>query len=117
MIKLIILLAVLCTCFAKFTLIPPQFSSNAVFQRNKDNVIYGLSDSPEGSPVSLVIPELGLSYTSSVNSKFFAIKIPARPASSRGVTFILTDATQTLNMTNILFGDVWVCSGQSNMVC
>ena len=44
---------------------------------------------------------------------------PRHPICFTGVTITATSATATTNktvtLTGVLFGDVWVCSGQSNM--
>ena len=44
------------------------------------------------------------------------VKLPATPASLlHKHTITATDGTSTANISGVLFGDVWVCSGQSNM--
>ncbi len=45
----------------------------------------------------------------------FTITLPARAASSRGLTLTLRDDTGSTVYDDILVGDVFLCSGQSNM--
>lgn len=45
----------------------------------------------------------------------FTLTLPARSASATGATLIVTDATGSARWRDILVGDVWLCSGQSNM--
>lgn len=45
----------------------------------------------------------------------FRLTFPARPASEAGITLTVTDATGSTTLSNLLVGDVWLCSGQSNM--
>ena len=43
------------------------------------------------------------------------VKLPATPASFDPVNITATSGEVTVTLANVLFGDVWVCSGQSNM--
>ncbi len=45
----------------------------------------------------------------------FTLTFPARPASERGETLSVTDPAGTVTLSDVLVGDVWLCSGQSNM--
>ena len=39
---------------------------------------------------------------------------PASPLKGPGETISVTDGTDSIVLEDVLFGDVWVCSGQSN---
>ena len=43
------------------------------------------------------------------------VSLPAQPASTKPVSVVAKDGTSTVTLADILFGDVYVCSGQSNM--
>ena len=46
----------------------------------------------------------------------FMAKLPATPSSMTAMHNVTaTSGGQTITLANVLFGDVWVCSGQSNM--
>lgn len=45
----------------------------------------------------------------------FSLTFPASEAVASGVTLTLTDTTGSASWGDILVGDVWLCSGQSNM--
>lgn len=47
--------------------------------------------------------------------KFFT-KIPPTAASETPYTITATSGSGSISLKNVLFGDVWVCGGQSNMV-
>ena len=54
--------------------------------------------------------------TTSDNSGAWSVILPAMKASLQGpVTMSVTSGTRTLTLKNLLVGDVWLCSGQSNM--
>jgi len=116
-IVLFLLLALLCInlCSGKFTVIPPQFSNNAVLQRDRNVVLFGLSDAPNNTLITLQIVETKETYQATVVNQFFMFTIGPHAAGGP-YTLQLKDPTQTLNLFNYMFGDVWVCSGQSNMV-
>ena len=45
----------------------------------------------------------------------FTLSFPAQQANETGQTLMLTDTTGSASWSDILVGDVWLCSGQSNM--
>ena len=53
---------------------------------------------------------------SSDNTSAFTLVLPARPASLEAFSVNVSEAGgATMTLSNLLAGDVWVCSGQSNM--
>jgi sialate O-acetylesterase len=48
-------------------------------------------------------------------SGHFALRFPARPASETPVELAVNDGAQSVKFGDLLVGDVWLCSGQSNM--
>ncbi|HNX56221.1 MAG TPA: sialate O-acetylesterase, partial [Prolixibacteraceae bacterium] len=86
------------------------FSSNMVLQKGMENPIWGWADKNESVSVSL-------------NGKTVKTKagkdgkwIAKLPAMEYGGPYTLSlKGKNTVELTNIMIGEVWVCSGQSNM--
>ena len=96
---------------AELTL-PSIFTDHMVLQRDKSIVIWGSGQ--EGSEVNLALgKELGKA-TVSPGGKW-EVTLKARAASSDPVTLKVTSGIQSLEIKDILVGDVWIGSGQSNM--
>ena len=96
---------------AKITL-PVIISSNMVLQRDAQVVVWGWSDQKE---VSLRASWLEGDLTIPVgeNGKWtteLQTSLSTDPQSLK-----LFDKTSTIELEDILFGEVWLCSGQSNM--
>ncbi len=90
--------------------LPRVFSNNMVLQRDKEIKLWGWADSKENITVSF----LGIDYATQANEKGeWEIALPSQKAS--GPFELVIAGTNTIKLQNILFGDVWVCSGQSNM--
>lgn len=92
------------------TKLPNIFSSGMVLQREQPNKIWG-KDNP-GQKVEISI---GANKTTAVAdaSGNWETKIPAMEA---GGPHLLTVAGSTAHViTDVLIGEVWICSGQSNM--
>lgn len=45
----------------------------------------------------------------------WVVKLPAMDASHTPYVITVTDGAETVNISDVLFGDVWLCGGQSNM--
>lgn len=85
---------------------------NAVLQRNTNVNIWG-----EGTPGNLVTITLGNenSVTTKISDKgSWSVKIPTGDAGGP-YTLNIKDKTKTYNFGGILLGEIWLCSGQSNM--
>jgi sialate O-acetylesterase len=84
------------------------FDSNMVLQQQKPIRIWGDADAGEGVKVSLGSEVL---ETKANQDGEWSVEFPARDASKRAVTL----KVNALTFENILIGEVWICSGQSNM--
>jgi sialate O-acetylesterase len=94
---------------AKVT-IPHVLSSNMVLQRNTETKIWGWANENENIAVSFRGQSVKTTASSSGN---WSLNIQTGKA---GGPFVLSIKGQnTIILENILVGDVWVCSGQSNM--
>ena len=87
------------------------FQSNMVLQRDKDFFIWGFADKGE---------EVTLNYNGNFyrsipgNDGKWKIKLPAQSAGGP-FTIMVNGKDNAITLENVLFGDVWICGGQSNM--
>lgn len=92
-------------------LLPQILSSNMVLQRDQPIVIWGFAAADEKVEVNFA----GQSRTSKAGaSGHWEVHFNALPASLQPRTMTITGTNQ-IKLSNILVGEVWVCSGQSNM--
>jgi sialate O-acetylesterase len=94
---------------------PPPFVStifgdNMVLQRNKPGAIWGWSD--PGDHVKVVIAGHTATAVAGVDRRWQAKIDP--PAAGGPYTMTIT-GDQTVELHNVLVGDIWLCGGQSNM--
>jgi sialate O-acetylesterase len=83
------------------------FASNMMFQRNQPIKVFGKANSGESVTVSLA----GNSQTTTADSSGkWLVTLPQLAAGGPHTLRI-----NTLNFTDVLIGDVWFCSGQSNI--
>ena len=91
-------------------LLSPIFGDNMVLQRGKVNTIWGWSD--PGDKVWVEIagkPAFGIAGA----DRRWQVKIQPPPAG--GPYTVEIRGPQTVELHNVLVGDVWLCGGQSNM--
>ena len=113
--KISILAAALACIFsvaqAKVTL-PSVIGSNMVLQRNTDVNLWGTAEADKKVKITASWTKEKFSVKADENGKW-ATTIPTADA---GGPYTLTfDDGEKTELTNILLGEVWVCSGQSNM--
>lgn len=110
--SLLILTCLLLVASAQAKLVlNPLISDNAVLQRNAPIPIWG--EASPGAQVSATLDTQEKSTVANAQGEW-RIKFPAKSA---GGPYKLTVASgdHTLIVDNLLIGDVWVCTGQSNM--
>lgn len=91
--------------------IPEVFTDNMVIQRNKPIPVYGIADANE--QVSVTFNQKTLRSTANASGKWkveFPAAIHGGPYQIR-----INSSSKEIVLKNILIGDVWLCSGQSNM--
>lgn len=98
----------------------PLFSSNSILQRDKDCPVWGYGEPNSTVDVSLIgVKANGKKYikkfsaTADANGRW-QIVIPKLPAGGE-YTLTAKSGEKKVVSTNITFGDLWICSGQSNM--
>lgn len=89
---------------------PGIFSDNMMLQRDVANPIWGRADPGEEITVSIHNQQLTIKADSAGLWKVMLKEIPAG-----GPYEMTVKGKNTLRFKNILAGDIWICSGQSNM--
>jgi sialate O-acetylesterase len=93
--------------------LPNIIGNDMVLQRDKPIQIWGWADPGEKVTVKGSWQCFrGSSATADANGKW-KVQLPA--AKAGGPYKLTISGTNTIELTNILIGEVWVCSGQSNM--
>src|SRR5690606_8357452 len=90
----------------------PVWTEHAVIQRDQPITVQGTA-----APNATVEVKLGTQSQSARTDAQgrFSTQFAARPASDQPLTLTATDSTGTATVSDLLVGDVWLCSGQSNM--
>ena len=94
-------------------ILPPIFGSNMVVQKDEALNVWGWADVGEKVTVKLG----GVVVANTVGAgkdKAWTVKLPAQKMGP--VADIEVAGSNTIRLTNILAGEVWLCTGQSNMV-
>lgn len=91
--------------------IPYLLRSNAILQRDKVTTFWGYTDPQQRVELDYDNRHL---ETSATSDGYFQFEL-APHAASGPITFTLTSGTDQVTSKNVLFGDVWLLSGQSNM--
>eukprot|EP01006_Ploeotia_vitrea_P030534 TRINITY_DN62927_c0_g1_i1.p1 TRINITY_DN62927_c0_g1~~TRINITY_DN62927_c0_g1_i1.p1 ORF type:complete len:512 (-),score=20.91 TRINITY_DN62927_c0_g1_i1:28-1539(-) len=91
----------------------PLFADHMMFQEGKRSTVWGLTDAPN---VEVTVSFLTHTYKSTSNrDRFWSITIEPPQLQSGPNNMTLSTTTDELTLTDILIGDVFLCSGQSNM--
>jgi sialate O-acetylesterase len=93
--------------------LPPVMSSNMVLQQNSQATIWGWSDASERFTISCSWKTTIDSITA-LNSGKWKAKI-STPSAGGPYTITIKGRSNSITLENILIGEVWLCSGQSNM--
>jgi len=88
----------------------PLFTDNMVLQRDRQDDMWGWTT--PGATVTVKIDGSTSTAVAGTDGKWVA-KLPAKKAG--GPYTIDISGPRTVELKNVLFGDVWICSGQSNM--
>jgi sialate O-acetylesterase len=91
----------------------PLFTDGAVFQREKPLAIYGTADA--GATITVAFAGATATAQAGTGGRWTAT-LPAQPASAAPQTLaVTTSAGEKIEVRDILVGEVWLASGQSNM--
>ncbi|MGE4618285.1 MAG: sialate O-acetylesterase [Planctomycetota bacterium] len=92
--------------------VPPVFSDHAVLQRDLSLPVWGTGD--PGTEVTVEFA--GQKHTAMVGKDGeWSLALDPMPASFEGRTMTIVGSDGTLEIKDILVGEVWLCGGQSNM--
>lgn len=94
--------------------LPSIFADNMVFQRDMPVPIWGYAD--PGEQVTVKFDKQKKIGIAGEDGKWM-VKLKALKASAKPSDLIITSSvsTQQVKIVNVLVGEVWLCSGQSNM--
>ncbi len=93
-------------------LLASVFTDHAVLQRDRPIQVWGVA-----APNAAVAIDLsGQAVTAAADAQGrWSAQLPARAASAPPLTLTVTAGAETQTVSDLLVGDVWLCSGQSNM--
>lgn len=92
------------------------FKSNMVIQRDKPFTIWGNAKAGNNILINISWNSTTFHTNADANGKW-TLSMPPAAANSNPQTINVSTAGETsIMLTNVLIGDVWICSGQSNMV-
>ena len=94
-------------------LLNPLFQDHAVLQRDQADPVWG--QAKPGEAVHIAFAGQDIHAQADANGLWQA-SLPARPAGGPYTLTVSTAGGATQTVHDVLVGDVWLCSGQSNMV-
>jgi sialate O-acetylesterase len=102
------------TTIEKFS-VSNVFQNNMVVQRDKPLFVWGRATT--NSKINVTVTWNASPFVATANqSGDWSVSIPASPVNTNPQTITCKiDDTNSTILTNVLIGDVWLCSGQSNM--
>ncbi len=89
----------------------PVLQDHMVFQRDEPVTIWGTGKNGE----TVTVEWKGNKAAGKVSRGQWKVELPASPADAEGSTITATDSTGSSTLNDVLVGDVWLASGQSNM--
>ncbi len=90
--------------------VSPMFGDNMVLQRGKPNIVWGWSD--PGDKVRVEIAGKRANGVAGVDRRW---QVKIQPPTAGGPYTLTIKGHETVELHNVLVGDVWLCGGQSNM--
>jgi sialate O-acetylesterase len=92
------------------------FTSHMVLQRGMSVPVWGTA--PAGTPITVTFQnpffDQSVSTTTAADGQW-RVRLDSMFASNRPGTMVVRGGASTISLTDVLVGDVWVLSGQSNM--
>ena len=96
--------------------LPGFFTDNMVLQRDREVTVWGWADAGEAVAVAFAGQ---VAEAVAAESGAWRVTLPAMPACATGnvlsVSSKTNPGTNAITLANVVVGDVWICSGQSNM--
>ena len=91
--------------------LPSLFTSHMVLQRDRPNPVWGWADPGEAIIATLA----GQTYRTTADATSGRWQVKLDPLPAGGPHTLVIHGRNTVTLDDILVGEVWVCSGQSNM--
>ena len=114
---LIALVATLLGIFQSFAhsdiLLPKVFCDHMVLQRNSQVPIFGTANPDQ--KLTITFQDQEIAVTANVKGDWSAQLATGAAGGPYEITIVATDEDAKIVISDILVGDVWLCSGQSNM--
>jgi sialate O-acetylesterase len=111
MVLFLAVLAVAGSCFAELQL-AQVFSDGMVLQRDQKVPVWGWAD--PGAEVRVAFAGKNTTAKADENGRF-VVRLKKMKASAEPQILVVKSAGETIEVKNVLVGEVWLCSGQSNM--
>ena len=95
----------------------PAFGDHMVIQRDRPAKVWGRADPGAAVTVTLTLGSgktAEATATADAKTGEFGAELPAQPAQV-GAKLAVKAGGESVELTDVLFGDVWLCGGQSNM--
>lgn len=105
--------------FQILTLLLPQvFSDNMVLQQGRDVPVWGTAAAKES--VTVTLTDEGGAVVAKAKTKAdkegaWMIQLPSMKAEGKTYTLAVDTRKESVKFSNVAVGEVWLCSGQSNM--
>lgn len=91
------------------------FGSHMVLQRDKPIQIWGWADAGGSVSVNFGTESATATATAAADGGRWEVTFPARAADAKGVKITISSGGDTVELDDVLIGDIWVMNGQSNM--
>ena len=88
------------------------FTDHMVLQRDKPVRVWGFGDA--GDKVTVTFADAKVDATTDKDGRWL-VELPAMKVNAKGQKLTVTSGAQTITLSDVLIGDVWICGGQSNM--
>ncbi|HEY8966839.1 MAG TPA: sialate O-acetylesterase [Candidatus Methylacidiphilales bacterium] len=98
---------------AEVKLASPLFGDNMMLQREGKAPVWGTAD--PGEAVTVSVDGVKATATAGADGKWTAVLAGLKPGGPFTLTAQGKEGTAPATANNVLVGDVWICSGQSNM--
>lgn len=102
----------LATCVSADVRLPTVFSDNMVLQQQRDIPVWGWAEPGERVTVSGSWNDAGVSTKTDSDGRW---RVNIETPKASGPYTLTIKGQNTVRLENVLVGEVWICSGQSNM--
>lgn len=93
--------------------VPHFFSDHMVLQQNRDAAVWGHAD--PGQTVQVMFADKSVRATADDDGNW-RVAVPTGKANATGTALTIRSGSDTIEIQDVLVGEVWFASGQSNMV-